>query len=56
VTFDPGDKHGRHALDRLERATAAWLTTVTPAGQPQTMQTYSMPIRISLTRGRAIGG
>jgi len=40
VIFDPDDQAGRHALGRLDRATAAWLTTVTPAGQPQTMPVW----------------
>jgi PPOX class probable F420-dependent enzyme len=35
--FDPADADGRHALDLLDHAFAAWLTTVTPAGQPQSM-------------------
>jgi PPOX class probable F420-dependent enzyme len=38
--FDATDKTGRHALERLERATAAWLTTVTASGQPQTMPVW----------------
>jgi PPOX class probable F420-dependent enzyme len=37
MLFDPNDANGRHALSRLETAFAAWLTTVTPDGQPQSM-------------------
>jgi len=40
MTFDPDDKQGAHGLDRLERAFAAWLTTVTAEGQPQTMPVW----------------
>jgi len=34
VIFDPNDKSGAHALARLASDKIAWLTTVTPAGQP----------------------
>jgi PPOX class probable F420-dependent enzyme len=37
VIFDPATPAGAHALERLEAALAAWLTTVTPEGQPQSM-------------------
>ena len=40
MTLDPDDAQGRHGLERLERAFAAWLTTVTPEGQPQTMPVW----------------
>jgi PPOX class probable F420-dependent enzyme len=35
--FDPDDETGRHALELLETSFAAWLTTVNPDGQPQSM-------------------
>lgn len=35
--FDPDDETGRHALELLETSFAAWLTTVDPDGQPQSM-------------------
>jgi PPOX class probable F420-dependent enzyme len=37
VIFDPDDGPGAHALARLARERMAWLTTVTPQGQPETM-------------------
>ena len=37
TTFDPDDTWGAYALDRLRTEMIAWLTTVTPSGQPQTM-------------------
>jgi len=37
VIFDPGDEQGAHALERLRSDRVGWLTTVTVAGQPQTM-------------------
>jgi PPOX class probable F420-dependent enzyme len=37
VIFDPADPNGKHGLDLLEQSFAAWLTTVNPAGQPQSM-------------------
>jgi PPOX class probable F420-dependent enzyme len=37
MIFDPATDGGAHALQRLESAFAAWLTTVTPEGQPQSM-------------------
>jgi PPOX class probable F420-dependent enzyme len=40
MTFDAGDRQGRFALQRLERAYACWLTTVTVDGQPQTMPVW----------------
>jgi PPOX class probable F420-dependent enzyme len=36
MVFDTGSELDLHARDRLARDTAAWLTTVTPEGQPQT--------------------
>jgi PPOX class probable F420-dependent enzyme len=38
--IDPNDPRGAHALERLEREHTAWLTTVTPLGQPQTMPVW----------------
>lgn len=32
---DPADERGAHALERLRDDKIAWLTTVTPSGQPQ---------------------
>jgi PPOX class probable F420-dependent enzyme len=40
MIFDPADKTGAHALERLDSAYAAWLTTVTPEGQPQSMPVW----------------
>jgi PPOX class probable F420-dependent enzyme len=40
VILDPDTEKGAHALARLERSVAAWLTTVTPAGQPQSMPVW----------------
>ncbi len=37
MIFDPDDELGAHALKRLSDDKIGWLTTVTPAGQPQTM-------------------
>ena len=37
MIFDATDERGGHALRRLASEKIAWLTTVTPAGQPQTM-------------------
>ena len=34
MIFDPQDKTGAHALERLAMDKIAWLTTVSPAGQP----------------------
>ena len=34
MIFDPDDKTGAHALGRLASDKIAWLTTVSPAGQP----------------------
>ncbi|MBI3750417.1 MAG: pyridoxamine 5'-phosphate oxidase family protein, partial [Chloroflexi bacterium] len=35
--FDPAKPAHAHALERLRGDRIAWLTTVTPEGQPQTM-------------------
>ena len=40
MIFDTDDEQGRHGRKRLEGAFAAWLTTVTPEGQPQTMPVW----------------
>jgi PPOX class probable F420-dependent enzyme len=40
VIFDPATERGAHALERLETAMAAWLTTVSPEGQPQSMPVW----------------
>jgi PPOX class probable F420-dependent enzyme len=40
VIFDPATERGAHALKRLETAMAAWLTTVSPEGQPQSMPVW----------------
>ncbi|HEX5591473.1 MAG TPA: TIGR03667 family PPOX class F420-dependent oxidoreductase [Candidatus Limnocylindrales bacterium] len=37
MIFDPNDAVGARALERLASDMIGWLTTVTPAGQPQTM-------------------
>ena len=37
TTFDPDDTWGAYAIERLRTEKIAWLTTVTPEGQPQTM-------------------
>ena len=37
TTFDPDDTWGAYALERLRTEKIAWLTTVTPSGQPLTM-------------------
>jgi len=36
VVFDSGSEADLHALERLGTEMVAWLTTVTPEGQPQT--------------------
>jgi len=36
VVFDSGSDTDAHALERLRTDMVAWLTTVTPEGQPQT--------------------
>jgi PPOX class probable F420-dependent enzyme len=36
VVFDTGSDADAHALERLRTDMVAWLTTVTPEGQPQT--------------------
>ena len=38
--FDPSTERGAHALERLGTAMAAWLKTVTPEGQPQSMPVW----------------
>lgn len=38
--FDPADANGRHGLELLDGSFAAWLTTVNPAGQPQSMPVW----------------
>jgi len=40
VILDPETEKGAHALERLGSAMAAWLTTVTPDGQPQSMPVW----------------
>jgi len=40
MIFDPTTERGAHALRRLETSMAAWLTTVTPEGQPQSMPVW----------------
>jgi PPOX class probable F420-dependent enzyme len=40
VIFDPATERGAYALERLRTAMAAWLTTVTPEGQPQSMPVW----------------
>jgi PPOX class probable F420-dependent enzyme len=35
--IDPTDTKGAHALERLSRELIGWLTTITRAGQPQSM-------------------
>lgn len=35
--IDASTKAGAHVLERLERERIAWMTTVTPEGQPQTL-------------------
>jgi len=37
VIFDPSTDEGARALERLATDKIGWLTTVTPAGKPQTM-------------------
>jgi PPOX class probable F420-dependent enzyme len=36
IPFDPATPEGKHALERLGTERMAWLSTVTPQGQPQT--------------------
>lgn len=36
MVFDTGSESDAHALERLRTDMIGWLTTVTPAGQPQT--------------------
>jgi PPOX class probable F420-dependent enzyme len=33
--LDPATEHGARALDRLEKESTGWLTTINPDGQPQ---------------------
>lgn len=40
MILDPDTKKGAHALDRLQNSVAAWLTTVTAEGQPQSMPVW----------------
>jgi PPOX class probable F420-dependent enzyme len=40
VIFDPATPKGAHALERLDTSMAAWLTTVTADGQPQSMPVW----------------
>ena len=40
MIFDPSTERGAHALKRLDTAMAAWLTTVSPEGQPQSMPVW----------------
>ncbi len=40
MILDPSTEAGAHALERLGTAFAAWLTTVTPEGQPQSMPVW----------------
>ena len=40
MILDPETKSGAHALERLRTSIAAWLTTVTADGQPQSMPVW----------------
>lgn len=40
MIIDPATEKGAHALERLGTSFAAWLTTVTPDGQPQSMPVW----------------
>ncbi|HEV8529298.1 MAG TPA: pyridoxamine 5'-phosphate oxidase family protein, partial [Actinomycetes bacterium] len=40
VTLDLQSRRGRHAESRLEQDTIAWLTTVRPTGQPDTVPVW----------------
>ena len=40
MIFDASTERGAHALRRLDTAMAAWLTTVSPEGQPQSMPVW----------------
>lgn len=40
MAIDPSTAHGAHALERLTAEHIAWLTTVTPDGQPQSMPVW----------------
>ena len=40
MIVDPATANGAHALERLGTSFAAWLTTVTPDGQPQSMPVW----------------
>jgi PPOX class probable F420-dependent enzyme len=40
MVFDTGSDNDAHALDRLAQEKMAWLTTVTPDGQPQTFPVW----------------
>lgn len=49
MIFDTTTERGAHAMGRLQNDRVAWLTTVTAAGQPQTM-----PIWFLLTDGELL--
>ncbi len=40
MIFDSGSEHDQRALERLATEPVAWLTTVTPDGQPQTVPVW----------------
>ena len=40
ITLDLQSRRGRHAESRLEQDTIAWLTTVRPTGQPDTVPVW----------------
>lgn len=40
MVFDTGSERDRRALERLANERVAWLTTVTPDGQPQTLPVW----------------
>jgi PPOX class probable F420-dependent enzyme len=40
MVFDSGSPQDQHALGRLERDMIAWLTSITPNGQPQTFPVW----------------
>ena len=49
MVFDTGSDNDAHALDRLQQEKMAWLTTVTPDGQPQ-----SFPVWFLWERGEIL--
>ena len=59
MIFDTGNASDAHALERLRTDMIFWLTSVTPAGQPQTFPVWFLwedgEVRITPTRGRATG-